>query len=95
MNENSGIEDHLKDLTHKNEILKKGIRIQNKKLEENDAKAKNFDQLMIAYQKLNEEKNRLQTYCSYHIRKDLPAPYMNGHQNGGHGPNGGFGGGIC
>ena len=59
LNENDGIEDHLKDLTHKNEILKKGIRIQNKKLEENDAKAKNFDQLMAAYQKLNHEKNRL------------------------------------
>ena len=26
LNENDGIEDHLKDLTHKNEILKKGTQ---------------------------------------------------------------------
>ena len=56
---NTNLIEQMKLLAHQNSILKKGIRIQNAKLIENDAKAKNFDQLLAAYQKLSEEKQSL------------------------------------
>jgi len=77
-------------------ILKKGIQIQNRKLNENAQKVQNYDGLLTCFQKLQHELNLTKAQNLYLLNNSQIAdPHLNHNGGNAHGGPGFNGGGIC
>ena len=76
-------------------ILKKGIQIQNRKLNENAQKVQNYDGLLACFEKLQHELNMTKAQNHFLLKSQIADPHLNHNGGNAHGGPGFNGGGIC